>query len=168
MCVDQTVLRPPHPRNSICTGNSLISSLDLDSPQKINLEWYLFLIGSLQITLLQIYFWDYKTIWDHFKHGGLLLQTTANQSECRTTKMLPPSGQPLSKSECRNQVMTWKQEEEDGHFCCRSATQCWKAFLVFSLASLTIIFKALCTYVPTYYMSQFYLCIYSLCQYIHA
>ena len=72
---------PPPPRNGISTGNSLISSPDLDSPQKINLEWYLFLNGSLQITPLQIYFWYHKTIWHHFKHGGiLLLQTTANYS----------------------------------------------------------------------------------------
>ena len=78
--VDQNKGTPP-PGNGISTGNSLISSPDLDSPQKINLEWYLFLNGSLQITLLQIYFWYYKTIWDHFKHGGLfLLETTANHS----------------------------------------------------------------------------------------
>ena len=42
----------PLPGNGIFTRNSLISSLDSDSPQKINLE----LNGSLQITLLQIYF----------------------------------------------------------------------------------------------------------------
>ena len=80
MYVDQNK-GTPSSGNGISTGNSLISSLDLDSPQKINLEWYLFLKGSLQITLLQIYFWYDKTIWDHFKHGGiLLLQTTANHS----------------------------------------------------------------------------------------
>ena len=73
-----TKIRPP-PRNGISIGNSLISSPDLDSPQKFILDWYLFLNRSLQITLLQIYFWYYKTIWGQFKHGGLLLQTTANQ-----------------------------------------------------------------------------------------
>ena len=40
----------------------------------------------------------------------------------------------------------------------------------FSLTLLGKIFnfKALCTFVPTCYMSQFYPCIYSLCQNIHA
>ena len=37
MYVDQNKETPP-PGNCISTGNSLISSLDLDSPQKINLE----------------------------------------------------------------------------------------------------------------------------------
>ena len=130
MCVD-LFKTPPPPEMAFLLGYSLISSPDLDSPQKINLEWYLFLNGSLQITLLQIYFWYYKTIWDHFKHGGLLLlQTTANQSEFRTTKMLPPSGQLLSKSECRNLGHDLKTGEEVSHFCCQSATQCWEAFLV--------------------------------------
>ena len=97
VCVDQNKRTPPSPpppppRNGISTGNSLISSLDLNLPQKINLEWYLFLNGSLQITLLQIYFWYYKAIWDHLKHGGIL-QTTANHSANQiagTTKNLTP------------------------------------------------------------------------------
>ena len=68
---------PPPPRNGISTGNSLISSPDLDSPQKFILDWYLFLNGCLQITLIQIYFWYYKTIWGHLNNGCLfLLQTT--------------------------------------------------------------------------------------------
>ena len=43
-------------------------------------------------------------------------------------------------------------------------------FKNFSLASLSIVFdfKVLCTFNPTCYVSKFYLCIYSLCQYIHA
>ena len=79
MCVyvDQNKGTPPPPRNGISTGNSLISSPDLDSPQKFILDWYLFLNGYLQITLIQIYFWYYKTIWGHFNNGYLfLLQTT--------------------------------------------------------------------------------------------
>ena len=73
---------------------ALISSPDVDSPQKISLEWYLFLKGSLQITLLQIYFWYYKTIWGHFKHGGiLLLQTTQPIRMQAQQKILPPTGQ---------------------------------------------------------------------------
>ena len=56
MCVyvDQNKWTPP--RNGISTGNSLISSPDLDSPQKFILDCYLFLNGCLQITLIQIYF----------------------------------------------------------------------------------------------------------------
>ena len=64
---------------------------------KINLEWYLFLNGSLQITLLQIYFWYYKTIWDHFKHGGIFFskppQTTQLIRMQAQQKILPPTGQ---------------------------------------------------------------------------
>ena len=75
MCVD--LFKTPPPKNGISTRNSLISSPDLDSPKKFSLDWYLFLNISFQITLLQIYVWYYKTIWDHFKQGGLLLlQTT--------------------------------------------------------------------------------------------
>ena len=58
----QLTSHTPSPRNGISTRNSLISSLDLDSPQKFSLDWYLFLNGCLQITLIQIYFWYYKTI----------------------------------------------------------------------------------------------------------
>ena len=49
---------------------------------------------------------------------------TLNQSECRATKMLPPSGQPLSESECRN--LGHDPGKQDGG----SATQCFEAFLV--------------------------------------
>ena len=55
MYVDQNQGTPP-PGNGISTGNSLISSPDLDSPQKFSLDGYLFLNGCLQITLIQIYF----------------------------------------------------------------------------------------------------------------
>ena len=58
----QLTSHTPSPGNGISTGNSLISSVDLDSPQKFSLDWYLFLNGCLQITLIQIYFWYYKTI----------------------------------------------------------------------------------------------------------
>ena len=45
--------------------------------KKFILDWYLFLNGCLQITLIQIYFWYYKTIWGHLNNGCLfLLQTT--------------------------------------------------------------------------------------------
>ena len=50
---------------------------------------------------------------------------TVNQSECKTTKMLPPSGQPLSESECRN--LGHDPGKQDGG----SATQCLEALLVY-------------------------------------
>ena len=49
---------------------------------------------------------------------------TTNQSECRTTKMLPPSGQLLTKSECRN--LGHDPGKQDG----RSTTQYFEALLV--------------------------------------
>ena len=59
---------------------------------KFILDWYLFLNGCLQITLIQIYFWYYKTIWGHFNNGCLfLLQTTqpirmqGQQKSCHST-----------------------------------------------------------------------------------
>ena len=92
MYVDQNQGTPP--RNGISTGNSLISSLDLDSPQKFILDWYLFLNGCLQITLIQIYFWYYKTIWGHFNNGCLfLLQTTQPIRMQGQQKILPPAGE---------------------------------------------------------------------------
>ena len=75
MYVDQNQGTPPG--NGISTWNSLISSPDLDSPQQFILDLYLFLNGCLQITLIQIYFWYYKTVWGHFNNGCLfLLQAT--------------------------------------------------------------------------------------------
>ena len=94
--VDQNLT--PSPGNGISTGNSLISSQDLGSPQKFNLDWYSFSNRSLQITLLQI--------WSHFKNEGLLLlQTITNHSPNQNigiTKMLPPAGEegPLIQWEC--------------------------------------------------------------------
>ena len=94
MYVDQNQLTPPPPRNGISTGNSLISSPDLDSPQKFILDWYLFLNGCLQITLIQIYFWYYKNIWGHFNNGCLfLLQTTQPVRMQGQQKILPPAGE---------------------------------------------------------------------------
>ena len=58
----QLISHTPSPGNGISTGNSLISSPDLDSPQKFSLDWYLFLNGCLQITLLQSYFWYYTSL----------------------------------------------------------------------------------------------------------
>ena len=49
---------------------------------------------------------------------------TVNQSEYKTTKMLPPSGQLQSESECRN--LGHDPGKQDGG----SATQCFEAFLV--------------------------------------
>ena len=137
MCMD--VCRPKSgrlpPGNGISTWNSLISSPDLDSPQKFILDWYLFLNGCcsgikwdkemewfpkplimmlsthhtrivrqhlqsrccyrcLQITLIQIYFWYYKTIWGHFNNGCLfLLQTTEPIRMQGQQKILPPAGE---------------------------------------------------------------------------
>ena len=94
MYVDQNQGTTLPPRNGISTGNSLISSPDLDSPQKFILDWYLFLNGCLQITLIQIYFWYYKTIWGHFNNGCLfLLQTTQPIRMQGQQKILPPAGE---------------------------------------------------------------------------
>ena len=49
---------------------------------------------------------------------------TVNRSEYNTTKMLPPSGQLLSESECRN--LGHDPGKQDGG----STTQCFKALLV--------------------------------------
>ena len=159
-CVYVCICRPnkgtPPAGNGFSTGNSLISSLDLDSPQKFNLEWYLFLNGSLQITLLQIYFWYYKIIWDHFKRGGiLLLQTTANQSanqnagttknpttywtkraliqwECMT--IIPHATEAIRMQAFQTHIATQPISiqllQTQQKPCYRSAAQCWKAFLV--------------------------------------
>ena len=97
MYVDQnqgTPWPPNPPRNDISTGNSLISSPDLDSPQKFILDWYLFLNECLQITLILIYFGYYKTIWGHFNNGRLLLlQTTQPIRMQGQQKILPPAGE---------------------------------------------------------------------------
>ena len=52
MCVG--LFKTPHPKNGISTGNFLMSSLDLGSRPKFNLEWYFFSNRSFQIALLQI------------------------------------------------------------------------------------------------------------------
>ena len=63
---------------------------------------------------------------------------TVNQSECRTTKMLPPSGQLLSESECRN--LGHDPGKQDGG----SATQCFEALLVANYPHQLSVFSCVC------------------------
>ena len=95
----QLTSHTPSPGNGISTRNSLISSLDLDSPQKFSLDWYLFLNGCLQITLIQIYFWYYKKVFKAISNmEASFFSKPLSQSECR----IKITSQLLSKSECRN------------------------------------------------------------------
>ena len=142
-------------QNCISTGNSLISSPDLDSPQKINLEWYLLFNGSLQITLLQIYFWYYKTIWDHSTMDASFFSKLLSQLECRDNKkschLLEKKGtHPMrmhdNNTTCNRSNQNASLPDTCSHstnqhlatpdttktMCFWSAAQCWKAFLVLS------------------------------------
>ena len=84
--VDQNKETPT--RNGIYTGNSLISSPDLDSPQKINLEWYLFFKWiplNNSVTNLFLIVQNYLRPFQTWRHPS-------SPNHCK----------PLSQSECRH------------------------------------------------------------------
>ena len=139
-------------------GIPWISSPDLDSPQKINLEWYLFLNGSLQITvtnlflLLQNYLRPFQT-WRHPSSPNHC--KPLSQSECmhniKSCHLLDKKGTHSMRMYDNNTTCNRSNQNAslpDTHSystnqhpaapdttkttCYRSAAQCWKAFLVIS------------------------------------